>query len=136
MTKRAWFEAWPDNDDGVEVQEPLHGEHVPEDDVDEAEASRERADEIPDDGRDLNGEVPEDSEPDDGRDELVDEGPVVVALLVEDDAQQHRRRHHDADRWEGDRARLRKRAFEHLVKVEDVARKRKKDKFLGTFEQI
>jgi len=79
-----------DNDDGVEVEEALHGESVSEDNVNVAEKRRKRPQHIAKHCRNLDESVPKDSEPNDGRNELVDQSSVVIVFLKPDDAVQHR----------------------------------------------
>ena len=102
----------------------MHGEHVPKDDVDEAEVSWKRTDKVTDDCWNLDGEVPDDGEPYDGRHQLVDQSAVVVALLEQDDAEQQRRRHQNSGRRKSDGERFGGRTFERFFEVKDIARKR------------
>ena len=104
----------------------MHGEHVPKDDVDEAEVSWKRTDKVTDDCWNLDGEVPDDGVPYDGRHQLVDQGAVVVALLEQDDAEQQRRRHQNSGRRKSDGERFGGRTFERFFEEKDIARKRER----------
>lgn len=71
----------PNEDHGVQEEQPLHGEQVSHDDIQMTNCPRKRSDKIADDDRNLDDQIPTNAVPDHWGEELIDQRSIVVGSL-------------------------------------------------------